>query len=155
MNDFISAVHTIERHFIETIDFIDQEAYQHAKQKFYVGGIDDLTDDEWLTIIMYGSHVGDVMRTTYYKFIHKRDIDPRAYWDAAIKTFMFGRIWNIGLESAIKDKRIKALIKRTRYPKWTVYGLVGGNWSAIQRDAREFCAYMDALDEATYKEKRR
>ena len=140
-------------YILNSINYIDQEAYQRAKEKLYkTDDINALTDDEWMSIIMYGSHVGDVMRLTYYKFVHKRGFDPRAYWDALIMALLLGLVWNNALENALKDKRIKALINRTRYPRWTVYGLVGGKWADIQRDAREFCAYMDELEAKYEKE---
>ena len=146
MNDFIANVHAISNYFLKNIDFIDPVGYERARQKLYREGIDGLSDAEWLTIIMYGSHVGDVMRTAYYKIVHKRGIDPRCYWDAAIKALMFGHIWDTGFEHAVKDRRVKAIIQRTRYPKWTIFGLVGGNWAEIQREAWKFCEYMDELD---------
>lgn len=140
-------------YILNSINYIDQEAYQRAKEKLYeIGDLNALTDDEWMSIIMYGSHVGDVMRLTYYKFVHKLGFNPKAYWDALIMALLLGLVWNNALENALKDKRIKALINRTRYPRWTVYGLVGGKWSDIQRDARKFCAYMDELEAKYEKE---
>lgn len=140
-------------YFLRNINYIDEEAFLAAKNKLLdANDIDALTDDEWLTIIMRGSHVGDVMRIAYYRYVYRRGYDPDAYWHAIIKGLLLGGVFMPWMDAALKDRRVKSLIKRTRYPRWTVYGLIGGNRADIQRDAKKFCAYMDELEAKYEKE---
>jgi hypothetical protein len=144
--DFQAEVTAIRHYFNSKLDYIDEEAYAKAKYKMYED-VSTLTDADIAEIILKGSHNGSVLRTEYYKLVYKYGMSPKAFWDAAIMTFLFGAIWDENVASILKDKRAKALLKRIRHPKWVEYGLKGGNWSSIKRDSDAFCAYMDELNE--------
>lgn len=140
----------VERYFLENFDYIHEDKFYEIIRSFYENGYrDDLFSDEDIAIlVMRGSHVGDLLRIAYYKYVHKLGFDPRAYWDAVVRVFMLGRIFRYDLEQLRSEKRIKDTIKRTRYPKWSEWGLFGNcGLSQIKKMGNEFCEFLDSLGE--------
>lgn len=104
-----------------------------------------ILDDDIPVFISYASYIGSLKRIAYYKYVHQRGFDVRALADACILTLMFSGVYRFEFEPYIRRKEIKQVIDRTRYPKWTIIGLLGGSTNDMVKYGDEFSAYMDDL----------
>lgn len=127
-------------------DYVDlQEVYEARRRMIEVNQI---IEQDIPIFLMFASYAGCLLRISYYKYVHKLGFDVRALADAAVMTYMFGFVYQFEFEPYIKRKEIKIELEKTRYPKWTKIGLVGGSTREITELGEEFSQYMDKLDTA-------
>lgn len=144
---------TITQHFSKVITGMPSGIYERfVAVRLKVMAWEELNDDDLINLVIAGNDFGTIIRTAHYRFVDRFGYESQAFWDALIKTFtMTGSgIFTPAFDEQggpLKDKRMKELIKRTRFPKWVRFGLVGGSRKELAKLASEFKAYMDGLEE--------
>jgi len=107
-----------------------------------------LSDEQIDAVLGVGSYYGSLLRITYLQYVHRKDLEPCAYWDAVIAVFMLGGIWFSAFEELLKDKQVNKKLKRFQRPEWVKVGLIGCDWKVLKGMCEEFCAEMDAVDKS-------
>ncbi len=141
--EFSDQVRIFSNEMLKAFDYTDLEEVQTAKFRMYSAG--EILDADIPIFICYASYIGSLKRIAYYKFVHQRGFDVRALADACTLTLMFSGVYRFEFEPYIRRKEIRQLIDRTRYPKWTIIGLLGGSMREIVDLGDEFSKYMDSL----------
>lgn len=140
----------IEQHLAKTITVMPAGIYENfirVRTRCFNG--QELSDGDLTDLVAAGNDFGMIIRIAHYRFVDRHGYESQAFWDALIKTFtMTGSgIFTPQLDDILKSDRMKRLIKRTRFPKWVRFGLVGGSRKELAKLAAEFKSYMDGLEE--------
>lgn len=143
-------MNVICRHFTDSIMEMPAGVYDdflNVRQKA-IDGL-GLTDEDLTDLLIAGSNFGAIIRTAHYRFVDGLGYESQAFWDSLIKTFVMtgSGIFNPQFKEALKDKRMKGRLNRTRFPKWVRFGLIGGSRQELNKMTAEFKSYMDELDE--------
>ena len=127
-------------------EIVSPDEYRAAVAKLLESGNPDaLSDKEWQFIVSRGNCVGIAIRTAYYKTVHKMGYDPDNFWHALIKLSLAQNLWAPALELTIENERVKGMINKTSDQKWTVFGIIGGNWKDIYREAEKYSKSLNRL----------
>jgi|SRR5690625_3779310 len=125
--------------------YVDLKEVYDAKSRMYEEGY--ILDKDMMIFMMYASYVGSLKRISYYKYVHKQEFDVRALADACVMVCVFGGVYRFEFEKHLNKKEVKAALNKTRYPKWTKFGLIGGSTKELIDLGEEFSEYMDSLNE--------
>ncbi|KYG28155.1 hypothetical protein [Alkalihalobacillus trypoxylicola] len=127
----------------KVFDYVDMvEIYEARSRESHAGYIID--EDMWI-FMNFASYAGSLMRISYYKYVYKKGFDVRALADASVIVYMFQGVYKFNLEPYINKKEVKAALNKTRYPKWTRLGLIGGSTKELIDLGKEFGVYMDGF----------
>lgn len=142
---FTEQVNILTRYLLEnsTPPIYDSE-YRVVKYK-WVWNVEWVGDKEELqTIIAVGSYYASVLRNTYRRFIWLRGWDPRTFWDAVVKVFMWSGIWDANWEQLCREEKFKELAGE-KY-EWVKMGLLGGSWKKLKTMCEDYCKCMDKVE---------
>jgi hypothetical protein len=139
MIPFQEQVRVLRKEVAKVFDYVCLDDFYNAKLALYDG---DWTKENILELLMRANYNGAVARITYYKYIHKRQFDARALWDALILEWMMNGVWCFDFEYAIKQKEFKEVLHRFCYPEWVKFGLIGGGLDQLKKMGDEFCLQM-------------
>lgn len=139
-------VNILKNELLKVFDYVDLAEVHKARHQRYKAN--ELKEEDIPTFIMYANYAGSILRITYYKFIHQLGFDPRALWDALIMVYHFQGVYDFTFESCLKEKEVKDIIGKTRFPEWTTFGLIGGDIRQLITMGEAFNHYMANLQEA-------
>ena len=137
--------HLFIKEMSKAFDYIVLEEVHVAQSRMFTEN--RIIDDDLMTFMMHASYIGSLKRITYYKYVHRFGFDVRALADACVMVLMFGGVYKFDFEPYLKDKEVKAAMKKTPYPAWTKLGLIGGSTKELSDLGKEFSEYLDNLKE--------
>ncbi len=141
--DFSKQVAVFKNELNRVFDYVEYTEWRLAVSRMYEKN--QIIDEDIKTFVMFASYVGTLLRINYYRYVYKRKFDVRALADAAVMSLMFGNAFRFEFEPYVRTKKIRDTINKTRYPKWTRIGLLGGSTKEIVDLGNEFSEYMDDL----------
>lgn len=142
---FLEQVAIFSRELSQVFDYLDLDGIHAARGRMWKAN--QIVDEDLMICMSFASYVGSLIRINYYRYVHKLGFDVRALFDASIIMFMFNGVYQFEFENFIKDKNVKEVMQKTRYPKWTKIGLLGGSTSEWIKLGDEFSEYMDGLED--------
>ena len=146
MSDTSVYVSDIVSYLSKYVEYVDYDEVMDARHRMYKKG--EYIEEDIPVFISFASYIGTLKRLAYYNFVHKQGVDVRYLADASVKAFMFSGVYRFELQRYLRRKVFNDVINKTRYPKWTRLGLIGGSTREIIDLGEEFAEYMDEAKEA-------
>lgn len=151
INNDLTSVNHMTLFLLKTKDYPFLDIWYEAQQNINDESDPTKFNDSSLgEIIMHASNVGNIVRIAYYKFVHQSGVDVRYLADACVQALFLTGTLLVQFEDHKNDPQVKAWLKKTRYPKWTWFGLVGGSTQDIQTMGKEFSEWMDSTKAIEY-----
>lgn len=133
-------VNILKTQLLKAFEYVElKEVYNIRNKRF----LQELNKNEITSLILFASYAGTILRITYYNYIYKLNFSKQALWDALIMTYLLHGIYDFCLD--LKSKEVQEAINKTVWPKWTRFGLVGGNYRKLIKMGEEFSDYMEKI----------